>query len=229
MSNRVVGAEVAALPRHGDPGSADALRRGVRRRHPFGESSLADQTAGLAIASAGGGRPVRTCAQRATELAQDADLRTTAPRQPVTRQLVRRSNPPVVKSPVVKSDHRLPPPGTVITRPYKGASSGSIGLARWLQLRGNPLCHAERGRQNHHRRPLQRLPVLPADRERRCPVKSSTIPPQVKKICCAVYTRKSTDEGLDKEFNTLDAQRESAEAYVRSQAGEGWVCLVRSV
>ena len=39
------------------------------------------------------------------------------------------------------------------------------------------------------------------------------------------YTRKSTDEGLDKEFNTLDAQRESAEAYVRSQAGEGWVCL----
>ena len=56
-------------------------------------------------------------------------------------------------------------------------------------------------------------------------MKSSTIPPQVKKICCAVYTRKSTDEGLDKEFNTLDAQRESAEAYVRSQAGEGWVCL----
>ena len=55
-------------------------------------------------------------------------------------------------------------------------------------------------------------------------MKSSTIPPQVKKICCAVYTR-ITDEGLDKEFNTLDAQRESAEAYVRSQAGEGWVCL----
>ena len=52
-------------------------------------------------------------------------------------------------------------------------------------------------------------------------MKSSTIPPQVKKICCAVYTRKSTDEGLDKEFNTLDAQRESAEAYVRSQAGAG--------
>jgi site-specific DNA recombinase len=56
-------------------------------------------------------------------------------------------------------------------------------------------------------------------------VKCSSIPPQVKNTCCAVYTRKSTDEGLDKEFNTLDAQRESAEAYVRSQAGEGWVCL----
>jgi site-specific DNA recombinase len=44
-------------------------------------------------------------------------------------------------------------------------------------------------------------------------------------VRCAIYTRKSTEEGLEKEFNTLDAQRESAEAYVRSQAGEGWVCL----
>ena len=42
---------------------------------------------------------------------------------------------------------------------------------------------------------------------------------------CAVYTRKSTEEGLEQEFNTLDAQRESAEAYVASQKNEGWVCL----
>jgi DNA invertase Pin-like site-specific DNA recombinase len=47
-----------------------------------------------------------------------------------------------------------------------------------------------------------------------------------KKLRCAVYTRKSTDEGLDKEFNTLDAQREACEAYVASQRAEGWV-LVR--
>ncbi len=44
-------------------------------------------------------------------------------------------------------------------------------------------------------------------------------------IRCAVYTRKSTDEGLDQDFNTLDAQRESAEAYIESQRHEGWVCL----
>ncbi len=44
-------------------------------------------------------------------------------------------------------------------------------------------------------------------------------------IRCAVYTRKSTDEGLDQEFNSLDAQRESAEAYIASQKSEGWVCL----
>jgi site-specific DNA recombinase len=45
------------------------------------------------------------------------------------------------------------------------------------------------------------------------------------KIRCAVYTRKSTEEGLDKEFNSLDAQREAATAYIASQRHEGWVCL----
>ena len=45
------------------------------------------------------------------------------------------------------------------------------------------------------------------------------------KVRCAIYTRKSTEEGLDQDFNTLDAQRESAEAYIKSQAQEGWVCL----
>src|SRR5262245_43015811 len=44
-------------------------------------------------------------------------------------------------------------------------------------------------------------------------------------VRCAVYTRKSTEEGLDQEFNSLDAQREAAEAYVRSQAGQGWALL----
>ena len=42
---------------------------------------------------------------------------------------------------------------------------------------------------------------------------------------CAVYTRKSSEEGLDQEFNSLDAQREACEAYVQSQAGEGWKLL----
>ena len=42
---------------------------------------------------------------------------------------------------------------------------------------------------------------------------------------CAIYTRKSTEEGLEQQFNSLDAQRESCEAYILSQAGEGWECL----
>jgi len=44
-------------------------------------------------------------------------------------------------------------------------------------------------------------------------------------IRCAIYTRKSTEEGLDQEFNSLDAQRESAKAYIASQQHEGWLCL----
>ena len=46
-----------------------------------------------------------------------------------------------------------------------------------------------------------------------------------KSFRCAIYTRKSSDEGLDQSFNSLDAQREAGEAYVKSQAHEGWKCL----
>ncbi len=42
---------------------------------------------------------------------------------------------------------------------------------------------------------------------------------------CAIYTRKSSEEGLDQEFNSLQAQREACEAFITSQRHEGWVCL----
>ena len=44
-------------------------------------------------------------------------------------------------------------------------------------------------------------------------------------IRCAIYTRKSSDEGLEQEFNSLDAQREACEAYIVSQRHAGWVML----
>ncbi len=50
-------------------------------------------------------------------------------------------------------------------------------------------------------------------------------PAQPKPMRCAVYTRKSTEHNLDLAFNSLDAQRESCEAYVKSQAHEGWSLL----
>ena len=52
------------------------------------------------------------------------------------------------------------------------------------------------------------------------------LPATVQKRRCAIYTRKSSEEGLDMEFNSLDAQREACEAYIVSQRAEGWV-LVR--
>jgi site-specific DNA recombinase len=49
--------------------------------------------------------------------------------------------------------------------------------------------------------------------------------PIVRKLRCAVYTRKSSEEGLDMEFNSLDAQREACEAFVASQKALGWVLV----
>lgn len=46
-----------------------------------------------------------------------------------------------------------------------------------------------------------------------------------KVIRCAIYTRKSTEEGLQQEFNSLDAQREAGEAFIKSQQHEGWECV----
>ena len=46
--------------------------------------------------------------------------------------------------------------------------------------------------------------------------------PRPRTIRCAIYTRKSTEEGLDQQYNSLDSQRDAGEAYIRSQANEGW-------
>ncbi len=55
--------------------------------------------------------------------------------------------------------------------------------------------------------------------------RAQTSPPATKSVRCAIYTRKSTEEGLDQAFNSLDAQREAAEAYITSQKHEGWICI----
>jgi hypothetical protein len=116
MSNRVVGAEVAALPRM----AIQDLR--TRYAEVFGEGTRSGNRAWLIkrlawrLQALAEGDLSDRARQRAAELAQDADLRTTVPRQRVTRQPMLRSNPPVATS-----DRRLPPPGTVITRLYKGA------------------------------------------------------------------------------------------------------------
>src|SRR5438045_7041945 len=50
-------------------------------------------------------------------------------------------------------------------------------------------------------------------------------PRQTARVRCAIYTRKSSEEGLEQEFNSLQAQREACEAFINSQRHEGWVCL----
>jgi site-specific DNA recombinase len=55
--------------------------------------------------------------------------------------------------------------------------------------------------------------------------KQSNAPSPLQKLRCAVYTRKSSEEGLEMEFNSLEAQRESCEAYIASQRAEGWLLV----
>jgi len=54
---------------------------------------------------------------------------------------------------------------------------------------------------------------------------ASRSPRRHARVCCAIYTRKSSEEGLEQQFNSLQAQREACEAFINSQRHEGWVCL----
>src|SRR5205823_11931523 len=76
-----------------------------------------------------------------------------------------------------------------------------------------------------YRQPLQWVSLLPHYRPRSQRMKTPQKATTLQIVRCAIYTRKSTEEGLEQEFNSLDAQRESAQAYIQSQQQEGWVCL----
>src|SRR5690606_39607989 len=84
-------------------------------------------------------------------------------------------------------------------------------------------CHCA----GHHRHALEQLGVLRPQEPQGAEISK---PPEkskpVRKLRCAVYTRKSSEEGLEQEFNSLHAQREACESYIASQRSEGWV-LVR--
>src|ERR1700730_14689677 len=56
-------------------------------------------------------------------------------------------------------------------------------------------------------------------------LRSGAMPKNVPTVRCAIYTRKSTEVGLDQDFNSLDAQREAAEAYIKSQKHLGWILV----
>src|SRR5258706_2941775 len=67
------------------------------------------------------------------------------------------------------------------------------------------------------------LACPPKTRTKGSRVRNQVAKPKVLK--CAIYTRKSSEEGLEQDFNSLHAQRESCEAYIKSQKHEGWVAL----
>ncbi len=216
--------EVAALQRMG----AKQLR--LRYAEVFGEQTPAHNKTWLVrriawrLQALAEGDLSERARRRAEELAHDADLRLNPPRP-------RPADAPPAATPaavVPRRDPRLPPVGSVLVRQYRCETLQVRVLADGFEFEGTAYPSLERRGQGDHRQPLQWLPLLQNGRERGRPMSQanratprSTLP----LVRCAIYTRKSTEEGLQQEFNSLDAQRESAEAYVRSQAGEGWTVL----
>src|SRR5207244_3465969 len=75
-----------------------------------------------------------------------------------------------------------------------------------------------------HRRALVRAALLWSGQSRGADM-SKPAPSRGRRWRCAIYTRKSSEEGLEQQFNSLHAQREACEAFILSQRHEGWTCL----
>src|SRR6056297_290287 len=94
-------------------------------------------------------------------------------------------------------------------------------------MAGAALQFAVRHRARDHRDALEWLGLLwPQEPESADMTKAPAKSGMIRKQRCAIYTRKSSEEGLEQEFNSLHAQREACEAFIASQRSEGWV-LVR--
>src|SRR5262249_35942982 len=100
------------------------------------------------------------------------------------------------------------------------------GAGRWLCLEWQDLSQPLEGRPRHYRHPLERSQVLWLARQT---VEGAALMKtgRSKKVRCAIYTRVSTNQGLEQDFNSLDAQYDASQAYIRSQQHAGWT-MVRS-
>src|SRR5579863_1454757 len=86
------------------------------------------------------------------------------------------------------------------------SSTAVNATSHFLRLRGSSPGPAGRGRASLHWGVQQKRPPVAEH-----PIKR-----------CAIYTRKSSEEGLEQAYNSLHAQRDACEAYIKSQSGEGW-------
>src|SRR5882724_3438802 len=98
------------------------------------------------------------------------------------------------------------------------------GAGRWICLEWQDLPQPVEDRPGHHRHPLERPPVLWFARQT---VEGGAVMKTggSKKVPCAIYTRVSTDQGLEQDFNSLDAQYDASLAYIRSQQHAGWTMV----
>ena len=111
--------------------------------------------------------------------------------------------------PAAEDRHPLRP------RVSRQAARGDRARIR-LRVRGLQLPQPDRDRQAHHRLPVVWPSLLWLEAQGK---QGSCMSHRIR---CAIYTRKSSEEGLEQSFNSLDAQREACEAYIKSQQQEGW-------
>src|ERR1700756_5105685 len=104
------------------------------------------------------------------------------------------------------------------------AAGGSA--CRWLCLERQDLSQPVEGGLRDHRHALERTEILRTTRQTSEGVLTMKTR-STKVVRCAIYTRVSTDQGLEQDFNSLDAQHDASQAYIRSQAHAGWT-LIRS-
>src|ERR1700747_1794310 len=95
---------------------------------------------------------------------------------------------------------------------------------RWLCLEWQHLSEPVEGGLRDHRHALERAEILRSARQTSEGVLTMKAG-STKVVRCAIYTRVSTDQGLEQDFNSLDAQYEASQAYIRSQAHAGWTLL----
>ena len=117
-------------------------------------------------------------------------------------------------------------PGTMLAREWNGRMHRVAVLADGFAWNGKTYSSLLYRRLGDHRHALERSPVLWLARqaiERDTGMKKAT----ANSVRCAIYTRVSTDQGLEQDFNSLDAQYDASQAYIRSQMHAGWT-MVRS-
>jgi len=195
------------------------FRRIVWRLQALAEGDLSERAAGGRIRS----RRMATC----ESMLREVSLRWAASR--FRRQEIR----------IDGNQIALPLPGALLTRKWKGGRFWWRCSRRDSGMRTDTIPRSARLRL--------RLPALAgtawpssglraprAGSVRSKPVRKSNQgakgeAPSPARLRCAIYTRKSTEEGLEQEFNSLDAQREAAEAFIQSQRREGWIALPSSM
>ena len=115
-------------------------------------------------------------------------------------------------------------PGTLLTREWDGQLQRVMVLSDGFSWNGTHLPQSVQGRLRDNRRALEWSKVFwPARSSARGgPIVKNG---RTKSVHCAIYTRVSTDHGLEQDFNSLDAQYDASQAYIRSQAHAGWTLM----